>query len=97
MDPTSHITKEEILSSVVKTMNEVLDVPQENITEHARLTEDLGADSLEAVEVMMALEDKFGMRFEDMNRNEILTVEDIVNYVSRQLTNSGQHSGGEVA
>lgn len=97
MNSTSSMTKEEVLCCVVKTMNEVLSVPSEKITERSRLVEDLGVDSLDAVEVVMALEEKLGKRFEDVDRDEILTVQDIVNYISCQMATSSQRSGSEVA
>lgn len=93
MNSTINLTREEILRHVAETMNQVLGVPLEKITERSRLVEDLGVDSLDAVEVVMALEDRFQAHFEDVDRNKILTIEDIVGYVSRQLTNSSLHPG----
>lgn len=97
MNTTPNITREEILSTVAKTMNEVLGVAPEKVTERSRLVEDLGVDSLDAVEVVMVLEEQFGARFEDVDRNKILTVDDIVSYVIRQLAISSPSSGNEAA
>ncbi len=47
----------------------------------ARLEEDLGADSLDLVELQMALEDEFGIEIPDEEANKLKTVEDVVNYV----------------
>jgi len=85
MDTTAKLTREEIHHRVVKTMNEILGISSERISEHSRLAEDFGADSLDAVEIVMALEEQFGTRFEDIDRKQVHTVGDIVNYVNRQL------------
>ncbi len=97
MDTMSNVYTDQILRRVTKTMNEVLSVPSDKITLSARLMEDLGADSLDAVEVVMALEDEFQTHFGDVDRDKIVTVEDVVNYVTRQLVKPAQPTANEVA
>ena len=51
----------------------------------ASLREDLGADSLSAVELIMALEDNFDIKISDEEMKEILTVGDLVNYIDSHV------------
>lgn len=60
-----------------------LGVNESKITLEARLSEDLGADSLDAVELIMAIEDEFGIEVSDEESKKIHQVKDIVNYVER--------------
>lgn len=55
-----------------------LGLDKDSITSESRLTEDLGADSLDAVEIIMALEEKIGKEIDDGNFQDIKTVGDIV-------------------
>ena len=54
----------------------------DQITPETNLYEDLGADSLEAVELSMALEEAFGVGIADEDMTQVKTVADIVNYLS---------------
>ena len=58
-----------------------LGVSKDKVTPDARLTEDLGADSLDAVEIMMVLEEEYGITIDDDNFQNIKTVNDIVAYI----------------
>lgn len=60
-----------------------LGIEKEKITMDSRLTEDLGADSLDAVELIMALEDEFGMEVDDEGAMKIKKVSDIVEYLEK--------------
>ena len=51
----------------------------------ARLKEDFGADSIDGVQIIMALEDEFGIKLEDESLEEIKTVGDIVKFVKAVL------------
>ena len=62
-----------------------LGVDENKITPQARLTEDLGADSLDAVELIMAIEDEFEIEVNDEAAQKIHTVQDIVDYVEKVL------------
>ncbi len=55
-----------------------LGIDKAKITGESRLTEDLGADSLDAVEIIMALEEEFKVEIDDSNFQEIKCVNDIV-------------------
>ena len=69
-----------VLEKVAKIIAEELNANAESITMETRLVEDLGADSLDAVEIMFALEEEFGMEIEDDAAQTIKTVGDLVKY-----------------
>ena len=58
-----------------------LNVDAEKVTPQANLKEDLGADSIDAVEVIMSLEDEFNVTISDDAAQNIKTVQDLVNYI----------------
>ena len=66
----------------IKTMiKDELNVPEEKITMEAKLAEDLGADSIDAVELIMNIEDEFEVQVSDEEAQNIKTVGDIVKFV----------------
>ncbi len=62
---------------------EELGIDKETITMESRLAEDLGADSLDAVELVMALEDEVGVEVEDEAATKIKKVSDIVEFLEK--------------
>ena len=62
---------------------EELGIEKDKITMESRLAEDLGADSLDAVELIMALEDEFGVTVSDDDAQSIRTVGDIVEFLEK--------------
>lgn len=70
---------------VKKIIVELLDVDESKVTPEARFREDLEADSLDLVELIMAFEDKFGGEISDEDAQQILTVGDAVNYVNQHM------------
>ena len=60
---------------------ETLSVDEDKITLEASLTDDLGVDSLDAVELVMAIEDAVGVAIADEDLPNIKTVQDLVDYV----------------
>jgi acyl carrier protein len=73
---------EDVLNRVKKVTVEELGVKEEEVVETASFTEDLGADSLDVVELVMALEDEFGIDIPDEEVGNIKTVGDAVTYIS---------------
>lgn len=61
---------------------EKLGVDADKVSPEARFVEDLGADSLETVELIMGLEDKFGISISDEDAENIRTVQAAVDYIS---------------
>ena len=60
---------------------EQLSVEEDQVTMDARFTADLGADSLDTVELVMAFEDEFGVEIPDEEAEKIATVKDAVEYI----------------
>lgn len=60
-----------------------LGIAKDKITMDSRLAEDLGADSLDAVELIMALEDEFGISVDDEAATKIKKVSDIVEFLEK--------------
>jgi acyl carrier protein len=70
-----------ILERVVEIVAEELAVDSDEITENSSFIEDLGADSLDVVELVMAFEEEFDVEIPDEDAENIKTVEDAVNYL----------------
>ena len=62
---------------------EQLGVKQEQVTNDASFVDDLGADSLDTVELVMAFEESFGIEIPDEDAEKIATVKDAVDYISK--------------
>ncbi len=60
---------------------EQLGVKADQVTPEAKFIEDLGADSLDTVELVMALEEEFGMEIPDEQAEKLQTVGDVIKYV----------------
>ena len=60
---------------------EQLGVSEEEVTPEASFIEDLGADSLDIVELVMALEEEYGLEISDEEAEKIRTVQDVVKYI----------------
>lgn len=72
---------EETFQTVKDIIVDSLSCDEEDVTLEARLAEDLNADSLDAVELMMAIEDAFGIEVLDEAAQDMKTVKSIVAYV----------------
>jgi len=78
------MTKEEIESQVREIIVEKFQVAPEKVTVEAKLDADLGADSLDLVDLMMILEDKFSLEISDDQAEKIKTVGDVITYILEQ-------------
>ena len=78
---------EEIASKVKEIIIEELGVDAEKVTDQSSFIDDLGADSLDTVELVMAFEEEFDLEIPDEDAEKMRTVADVVSYVSA-ATNS---------
>lgn len=76
---------DEITKRIKSIIGHYLEIPAESIEDNASFTEDLGADSLEAVEIVMALEQEFSVVIDDDAAERILTVSDAVKYLKANM------------
>jgi acyl carrier protein len=74
------------LERVTQIIVERLDVEADEVTMEAGIKEDLGADSLDVVDLIMELEDEFNLTIEEEDAEKINTVGDIVNYISAKVS-----------
>jgi acyl carrier protein len=66
---------------VKKIIIDQLGVDEAEVTAEAKFIDDLGADSLDTVELVMALEEEFGIEIPDEDAEKIVTVRDAINYI----------------
>ncbi len=71
----------DISDRVKKIVVEHLGIDEEKVTETASFIDDLGADSLDTVELVMAFEEEFGCEIPDDVAEKIVTVKDAINYI----------------
>lgn len=77
-------TMADVLERVTKIIVDRLGVEEAEVKMEASFKEDLGADSLDVVELVMELEDEFDMEISDEDAEKISTVGDAVNYINAQ-------------
>lgn len=69
--------------SIINIIVEQLDVDKEKVVPEASFVEDLGADSLDLTELIMAMEEEFGIEISDEDAQKILKVQDAIDYVNK--------------
>ncbi|BBO23347.1 MAG: acyl carrier protein [Armatimonadetes bacterium] len=79
------MSKQEILDRVKKVVVEKLGVNEDEVKETSSFQEDLGADSLDTVELVMGLETEFDIEIPDDDVNSMRTVGDAVEYIASKL------------
>jgi len=72
---------EETVGKIKALVAEQLDVDIEKVTDEASFIEDLGADSLDTVELVMALEEEYGVDIPDEDVEKVTTVKDVIAYI----------------
>ena len=75
-----------ISSKVKKMVADHLGVEELKVTEEANFVDDLGADSLDTVELVMAFEEEFGSEISDSEAEKILTVGDAIKFIESKAT-----------
>jgi acyl carrier protein len=73
----------DVLERVRKIIVERLDVDPSEVTPEASIKEDLGADSLDVVDLIMELEEEFDLEISDEEAEKITTVGDVVEYINK--------------
>ena len=79
------MSSEEVFEKVKETIIEQLGVADTAVTTEASFIDDLGADSLDIVELIMALEEEFDMEIPDADAEKIVTVGDVVEYIREHI------------
>lgn len=79
------MSSEEVFEKVKETIIEQLGVADTAVTMEASFIDDLGADSLDIVELIMALEEEFDMEIPDADAEKIVTVGDVVEYIKEHV------------
>ena len=72
------------LEKVIGLLANQLNISKDKINANSKIIEDLGADSLDMVEMLMTLEDEFGISISDEEAVNLKTVADIVNYIEKK-------------
>jgi acyl carrier protein len=73
-----------IEEKVIEIIVEQLDVTREECVPEASFIEDLGADSLDLVELIMAMEENFGVEISDEELQKIRTIQDAINFIKKK-------------
>lgn len=79
------LTEQEVFEKVKGVVVEQLGVSEDEVTKEASFTDDLGADSLDTVELVMALEEEFGTEIADDEAEKLTTVGKTVEYILGNL------------
>ncbi len=79
------MSSEEILEKVKGIIVEQLGVAENSVTMEASFIDDLGADSLDIVELVMALEEEFDIEIPDADAEKVVTVGDVVDYIKENV------------
>lgn len=75
----------DVMEQVKQIIVEQLNVSEEEVVPTASFVDDLGADSLDVVELVMELEEKFDLEISDEDAEKIATVQDAVRYIESRI------------
>ena len=75
----------DVEEKIKKMISEQLDVPEEEVVPAAAFEDDLGADSLDQVELIMAMEEEFDVSIPDEDAENIATVQDAIDYIVKAI------------
>nr|WDA99953.1 acyl carrier protein [Cyanidium sp. THAL103] len=82
------ITKQDIFDKIKIIVSEQLGVEQNQILENSNFTNDLGADSLDNVELVMAMEEEFNIEIPDIEAEKITTPNQAINFIFDKINKS---------
>jgi len=86
----AELTKDEIRAKIKKIVVENLGVSEDQVTDDAQFSQDLGADSLDQVELVMSLEEEFGAEIRDEDADSLNTVGDAIAYIEKRIADKAQ-------
>jgi acyl carrier protein len=81
--PSVMETVKQIVEKVKQIIREQLGVEEDEITPTASFVDDLGADSLDTVELVMAIEEAFDIEIPDNDAEKMRTVQDVIDYIEK--------------
>ena len=73
----------DIAEKIKKIISEQLNVPEEDVVPSASFVDDLGADSLDQVELIMAMEEEFDLSISDEDAEKIATVQNAIDFITK--------------
>ena len=79
------MSSEEVFEKVKEIIVEQLGVAETSVTMEASFIDDLGADSLDIVELIMAIEEAFKLEIPDTDAEKVVTVGDVVDYIKENI------------
>ena len=79
------MSKEDLFAKIKENLVETLELDADHVTLETNIVEDLGADSISLMEFTLALEDEFGIETSDEDAEHILTLGQVVDYVSDKI------------
>lgn len=79
------MSSEEVFEKVKETIIEQIGVTDTAVTMEASFIDDLGADSLDIVELVMAIEEEFDIEIPDSDAEKVVTVGDVVDYIKENV------------
>ena len=82
------MNEQEILAGLGEIVEEIAGAPADEVTPSKSFVDDLDIDSLSMVEIAVAAQDKFGVEIPDDQLKDLTTVQDVVNYVSKNAGGS---------
>jgi acyl carrier protein len=82
------MTDQEILAGLGEIIEEIAGVPADEVTPSKTFADDLDIDSLSMVEIAVAAQDKFGVEIPDDQLKDLVTVQDVINFVAKNAGSS---------
>ncbi len=79
------MSKEDLFAKIKENLVDTLELDADHVTLETNIVEDLGADSISLMEFTLALEDEFGIEISDEDAEHILTLGQVVDYVSDKI------------
>lgn len=79
------LSQDQILARIMPIITDKLNIEEEEVIYGAKIIDDLGADSLDLVELSMEMEKEFNLHFEDVDLEKIVTVQDFITLIHKMI------------